>query len=48
MQLSLKQKLFFILLSPFRKLDQYIKFFEKKDDRPSYFILDITDCEKPG
>ena len=48
MQLSLKQKTFFEYFVPFVQSTSIFKHFEKKDDRRSYFILEITDCRRLG
>ena len=45
MQLSLKLKKFFDFVVPFLESTSNFKHSEKKDDRDSYFILVITDCE---
>ena len=48
MQLSLKPTIFSDFFVPFLESTSNFKHFEKKDDRHSYFISEITDCEKLG
>ena len=48
MQLSLKPTIFPALFVPFPKSTSNLKHFEKNDDRHSYIISDITDCETLG
>ena len=48
MQLSLKQKTFSHFLNQFPESTSHFKSFEKKDDRQSYFISEITACQKLG
>ena len=48
MQLSLKPKPFSDSFVQFLKYLSNFKHFEKKDDRHSYFISEITDCQRPG
>ena len=48
MQLSLKPKIFSEILFPFLESKSHFELFEKKDDSHSYFISEITDCEKRG
>ena len=45
MQLSLK-KIFSDFIVPFLESTSNFKHFETKDDSHSYFISDITDCER--
>ena len=47
-QLSLKPKTFSDFLVPFLESTSNFKHFEKKDDRHTYFISEITECEKRG
>ena len=47
-QLSLKPTVFSDFSVPFLESTSDIKHFEKKDDRHSYFISEITDCETVG
>ena len=46
MQQSLKPKTFSNFLDPFLESTSNFKHFGKKDDRHTYFILEITECEK--
>ena len=48
MQLSEKRKTFSEFFVPFLESTSNFKHFEKKDDRHSYFISEITDCERLG
>ena len=48
MQLSLKPAIFFDFPVPFLESTSNFKHFEKKDDRHSYFISEVTDCERLG
>ena len=48
MQLSEKRKAFSQLFVPFLESTSNFKHFEKKDDRHSYFISEITDYERLG
>ena len=48
MQLSLKQKTFSHFFNQFPESTSHFKSFEKKDDRQSYFITEITACQKLG
>ena len=48
MQLSLKATIFSHLFVSFLESTSNFKHFEKKDDRQSYFIPEIIECEKPG
>ena len=48
MQLSLKQNIFSDFFVPFLEFRSNFKHFEKEHDRHSYFILEITDCERLG
>ena len=45
MQLSFKPRVFSDFFVPFPKSTSNFKHFEKKDDRHSYFIPEIRDCE---
>ena len=47
-QLSLKPPIFSDFLVPFLESTSNFKHFEKKDDRRSYFISEITDSERLG
>ena len=47
-QLSLNQPAFSDSFVPFVDYTSDFKHFEKKDDRHSYFISEITDCEGVG
>ena len=46
MQLSEKPITFQIFFVPFRESKSNLKHFEKKDDCHSWFISEITDCER--
>ena len=48
MQLSLKLKTFSDFSVPFLESTSNIKHFGKKDDRHSYFVKEITGCERLG
>ena len=48
MQLSLKPKTFSDFLNPFLESTLNFKHFGKNDDRHSYFITEITGCERVG
>ena len=48
MQLSLKPTIFSHFFVPFLESTSNFKHFEKKDDRHTYFISEITECEKRG
>ena len=48
MQISEKLKIFSEFFVPFLESTSNFKHFEKKDDRHSYFISEITDCERLG
>ena len=48
MQLSLKPMIFPDFFVPFVESSSNFKHFEKKDDRQSFFISEITDCERLG
>ena len=48
MELSLKPITFSDFLVPFLESTSNFKHFEKKDDRHTYFISEITECEKLG
>ena len=48
MELSLKPRLFSDFFVPFPESTSNFKHFEKKDDRHSYFIPEITDSERLG
>ena len=48
MELSLKAITFSDFLVPFLESTSNFKHFEKKDDRHTYFISEITECEKLG
>ena len=45
MELSLKQRIFQDFFVPFVETTSNFEHLEKKDDRHSYFISEITDCE---
>ena len=45
-QLPLKPKAFSGSFVPFLEHPSNFKYFEKKDDRHSYFISEITDCQR--
>ena len=46
MELSLKATVFSDSFVPFLEFTSDFKDFEKKDDRHSFFISEITDCER--
>ena len=46
MQLSLKRTIFSHFFVPFPESISNFKHFQKKDDRHSYFISEIKDCER--
>ena len=48
MQLSLKPTIFSHFFVPFLESTSNFKHFEKKDDSHSYFISEITHCERVG
>ena len=48
MELSLKPIIFSDFLVPFLESTSNFKHFEKKDDRHTYFISEIRECEKLG
>ena len=48
MELYLKQTIFAKLFVSFLETTSNFKNFEKKDDRHSYFISEIKDCERLG
>ena len=48
MQLSLKPITFSDFFVPFLESKSNFKHFEKKDDCHTYFISEITECEKLG
>ena len=48
MQLSEKRKTFSEFFVPFLESTSNFKHFEKKDDRHTYFISEITECERLG
>ena len=48
MQLSLKPTIFSHFFVPFLESTSNFKHFEKKDDRHSYFISEIKECERLG
>ena len=48
MSLSLERNFFSDLFVPFLESTSNFKHFEKKDDRHTYFISEITECEKLG
>ena len=48
MSLSLERNFFSDLFVPFLESTSNFKHFEKKDDRHSYFISEIKECEKRG
>ena len=48
MQLSSKPIIFLDFFVPFLEFTSNFKRFEKKDDRHSYFISEITDYERVG
>ena len=47
-ELIFKTKNFLDFFVPFLESVSNFKHFEKKDDRHSYFILGITECERVG
>ena len=48
MQLSLQLKIFSDFFVPFLESTSNFKHFEKQDDCHSYFIIEITGCERRG
>ena len=48
MSLSLERNFFSDLFVPFLESTSNFKHFEKKDDRHTYFLSDITECERLG
>ena len=46
MQLPLKPKTFFHSFVAFVEFTSNVKYFRKKDDRLSYFISEITGCQR--
>ena len=48
MQLSLKQKTFYNFFNEFLESISHFESFQKKDDCHSYFITEITDCQRLG
>ena len=48
MQLSEKRKTFIEFFVPFLESTSNFKHFEKKDDRHTYFLSEITECERLG
>ena len=48
MQLSLKPTIFSDFFVPFLESTSNFKHFEKKDDRHTYFLSEITECERLG
>ena len=48
MELSFKPIIFPDLFLPFLESTSRFKHFEKKDDGHSFFISEITDCERNG
>ena len=48
MQLSQKPTIFSDFFIRFLESTSNFKLFEKKDDRHTYFISEITECEKSG
>ena len=48
MVLTLKPRIFSHFFVPFLESTSNFKHFEKKDDRHSYFITEITGCERLG
>ena len=48
MHLSLKPKIFSDLFVPFLESTSNYKHFEKIDDRNTYFLSEITECERLG
>ena len=48
MELSLKPTIFSDFFVPFLESTSNFKHFEYKDDRDTYFIYEITECERLG
>ena len=48
MELSFKPNIFSDFVLQFLESTSNFKHFEKKDDRDTYFISEITECEKLG
>ena len=48
MELYLKPTMFPDIFVSFLQSTSNFKHFERKDDRDTYFILEITECEKRG
>ena len=48
MHLSLETKFFSDLFVKFLEFTSNLKHFEKKDDRHTYFLSEITECERVG
>ena len=48
MQLSEKRKTFSEFFVPFLESTSNFKHFERKDDRHTYFLSEITECERLG
>ena len=48
MSLSLERNFFSDLFVPFLESTSNFKHFEKKDDRHTYFLSEITECERFG
>ena len=48
MQLSLKVTFFSNFFVPFPESTSNFKHFERKDDRHTYFLWEITECERLG
>ena len=48
MQLSLKPTIFSHFFVPFLESTSNFKHFEKKDDRHTYLLSEITECERLG
>ena len=48
MELYLKPKIFSYFFVPFLESTSNFKHFEKKDDRHTYFLSEITECERLG
>ena len=48
MSLSLERNFFSDLFVPFLESTSNFKHFEKKDDRHTYFLSEITECERLG
>ena len=46
--LSLKPRTFSDSFFPFLESTSHFKYFEKKDDRHSYFFTEFTGCERLG